>query len=77
LQGTYDSRVSLCVNTSLSGPLLSRFDITLVLQDLKDQAWDARVADHILDGCEVDEQEAIAGLRPFHPHESRICQRRV
>ena len=40
--------MSLGVNTSLSSPLLSRFDIVLVLQDLKNPEWDATVADHIL-----------------------------
>lgn len=50
MQGRYDSRVSLGVNTSLSGPLLSRFDIVLVLQDLKNPEWDETVADHILYG---------------------------
>ncbi len=51
VQGKYDSRVSLGVNTSLSGPLLSRFDIVLVLQDLQNPDWDATVADHILFGA--------------------------
>ena len=50
------------MNTSLSGPLLSRFDITLVLQDLKNQEWDARVADHILDGCLPAERDVDEGV---------------
>lgn len=51
-QGKYDQKVSLGVNTSLSGPLLSRFDIVLVLQDMKNPEWDETVADHILNGTE-------------------------
>jgi DNA helicase MCM9 len=62
MQGTYDSRVSLSINTSLSGPLLSRFDIVLVLQDMKNPDWDARVADHILDGGETEEYDADVGV---------------
>jgi DNA helicase MCM9 len=36
------------VNTTLSGPLLSRFDIVLVLLDGQNPEWDKIVASHIL-----------------------------
>lgn len=36
------------MNTTLSGPLLSRFDIVLVLLDEKNPEWDAIVSSHIL-----------------------------
>lgn len=36
------------MNTTLSGPLLSRFDIVLVLLDTKNPDWDAVVSSHIL-----------------------------
>lgn len=39
---------ALTVNTSLSGPLLSRFDIVLVLMDTKNPQWDEIVSTHIL-----------------------------
>ncbi|KAL8097457.1 putative DNA helicase MCM9 isoform X2 [Apium graveolens] len=47
-KGHYDPDLSLSVNTSLSGPLISRFDIVLVLLDTKNPEWDAIVSSHIL-----------------------------
>ncbi|CAN6202066.1 unnamed protein product [Urochloa humidicola] len=47
-KGQYDPDESLSVNTTLSGPLLSRFDIVLVLLDTKNSKWDEIVSSHIL-----------------------------
>ncbi|KAI4976178.1 hypothetical protein ZWY2020_049785 [Hordeum vulgare] len=47
-KGQYDSNESLSVNTTLSGPLLSRFDIVLVLLDIKDPKLDGIISSHIL-----------------------------
>ena len=46
-RGTFDDRESLAVNTGLAPPLLSRFDVVLVLRDARDPEWDER-ASHIL-----------------------------
>ncbi|KAL6861804.1 hypothetical protein ACP4OV_017504 [Aristida adscensionis] len=54
-KGQYDPTECLSVNTTLSGPLLSRFDIVLVLLDRKNTKWDEIVSSHIL-GENFDEK---------------------
>ncbi|KAJ1719235.1 DNA helicase mcm9, partial [Coemansia biformis] len=49
-KGKYDVGSSLAVNTALSGPLLSRFDLVLVLLDTHNEQWDSRVAGFLLGG---------------------------
>ncbi|KAL3538681.1 hypothetical protein ACH5RR_002047 [Cinchona calisaya] len=67
-KGQYDPDESLSVNTTLSGPLLSRFDIVLVLLDTKNPEWDAVVSSHILAEGEKEKgncNEDLASIWPL------------
>ena len=47
-RGRYDVSRSLEDNVGMSSPLLSRFDLILLLRDDRDAQWDAAVADFVL-----------------------------
>eukprot|EP01156_Anaeramoeba_ignava_P022708 Anaeramoba_ignava/c20965_g1_i1.p2 GENE.c20965_g1_i1~~c20965_g1_i1.p2 ORF type:complete len:110 (-),score=27.21 c20965_g1_i1:12-341(-) len=47
-KGKYDPTQSLSVNLAMASPLLSRFDIVLLLMDNENPDWDRRIASFIL-----------------------------
>ncbi|KAJ2006530.1 DNA helicase mcm9 [Coemansia thaxteri] len=53
-KGKYDSESPLSINTALSTPLLSRFDLILILLDSRNDVWDDRVSSFLLAGGKDD-----------------------
>ncbi|KAJ2117771.1 DNA helicase mcm9 [Coemansia sp. RSA 2337] len=53
----YDLESSLAINTALSSPLLSRFDLILVMLDSPNEKWDNRVSSFIIDGQNMDDED--------------------
>ena len=56
-KGTYDITADLTTNTAIASPLLSRFDLVLVLIDSAQKDWDLKVSTYLL-------QEAIKNSGP-------------
>jgi DNA helicase MCM9 len=72
-KGKYDISSSLSVNCNLASPLLSRFDLVLILLDSQDEHWDTKVSNFILKGEEIFTEEDILGLWTFEKLQNYIC----
>lgn len=57
--GRYDPHADLSIQTSLPPPLLSRFDIVLVVRDTVDNAWDTQVSTAVLNTSLADGQPPL------------------
>jgi len=52
-KGVYDNEDPLTINTALSSPLLSRFDLILLTLDTQNKEWDNIAATYITEGIDV------------------------
>lgn len=57
-KGHLDTNQSLSLNVAMASPLLSRFDLVLMLKDSIDPKWDEVLCDFILNGTITDTLES-------------------
>ena len=60
-RAAYDPSGPISAATGLSSPLLSRFDIVLLLADGRNPGWDRAVAEHVLSNHQVIEERVVQG----------------
>ena len=74
-KGSYDPDADMSVNTSLASPLLSRFDLVLLMLDRRQPDWDEQVVGYIMDGLEKPLEEEVIPMSR-QDFESEVAMRR-
>ncbi|XP_057667662.1 DNA helicase MCM9-like [Diorhabda carinulata] len=64
-KGNIDPSQSMPINIALPSPLLSRFDLVMILRDTVNQEWDSLVIDYILNGGNNFSKLTDFGLWPL------------
>ncbi|XP_074650251.1 uncharacterized protein LOC141905312 [Tubulanus polymorphus] len=72
-KGQYDPTESLSVNIALASPLLSRFDLVLVLLDTQNDEWDEIVSSYILEGKRPADGVAAKDLWSMDKMKAYFC----
>ncbi|ETN58380.1 DNA replication licensing factor MCM1 [Anopheles darlingi] len=60
-----DGEGTSAANIGIGGPLLSRFDIVLILRDIRAPDWDADIASHLLSMALLDEERERFGVDSY------------
>lgn len=59
---SFNLESSTSLNLNIASPLLSRFDLVLIMKDKIDDEWDESVADYILNGHKKESTENDVNL---------------
>ncbi|KAJ6242538.1 DNA helicase mcm9 [Anaeramoeba flamelloides] len=70
-KGKYDLNQSISINVTLSSPLLSRFDVILILLDTIDKEWDSKISNFILNKRDLEKKH----FSKINKYFSEKCQK--
>lgn len=71
-KGKLDLRENMCVNLGIASPLLSRFDLVMLLHDSCNEDWDRAVSSYILTGMEYCDNEELWSIEKMQSYFSLI-----
>ncbi|KAL1497582.1 hypothetical protein ABEB36_008517 [Hypothenemus hampei] len=62
-KGNVDTSLPLCINVAMSSPLLSRFDIILLLKDVVNRKKDAELASYLINKDQLTDNKELWNLK--------------